>query len=121
MPVHLKQILIFCAIYFGCLRLDCRRILHRDHFAGYAFFGTLLLYCSSLFCLGACIGGNIVCQGKSIENRACRASLLAADGKSVVVKGRTGTSVLCSYPEHPRYIQGDINRADSYSCAARTK
>jgi len=91
MPMYLKQILIFCAIHFGCLRFDCRRILHRDHIAGYVFFGALLLYCSSLFCPGACIAGNVVYQGKSIENRACRALILAAYGKSVVVKGRTGT------------------------------
>jgi feruloyl esterase len=42
----------------------------------------------------------------------------AAPGKSIVMTGADRTGLLCSYPEHPRYIDGPTTAAASYRCEA---
>ena len=39
-----------------------------------------------------------------------------APGKSVVLTGDSASLPLCSYPEYPRYIDGDATVAASYTC-----
>lgn len=43
-----------------------------------------------------------------------------APGKNVEVSGPAGTRPMCSYPEYPRYENGDANTAVAYRCAMPT-
>ena len=65
-------------------------------------------------------------QSKPIPNTYDRVGLLIrwvenkeAPGKAVTVKAGERSLPMCSYPEFPAYVSGDVNAAASWACRVK--
>ncbi len=69
--------------------------------------------------------GKVVTDALQVANSADRFAMLqnwvekgVAPGRTETVTAGTRSMPMCSYPEYPRYKDGDINQASSYACTA---